>query len=121
VRIRRFMAEADWLDPAPLARSAGALADANEALDFATRSLAEAHMRQGGGVVTLLQAGLPDEIVRRLLLKALKAVAADAAPRGKQVTDLMLRLRAGGTATLAGVKCIGGDVWRFEAAPVHRS
>jgi hypothetical protein len=26
-------------------------------------------------------------------------------------------LRAGGTATLADVKCIGGSAWRFEPAP----
>lgn len=121
VRMRRFIAQAEWLDSAPLARSAGALADANEALDFATRSLAGTYMREDGGVVTLLPAGLPDEIVRRLLLQALRGVAEDAAPRGEQLTDLILRLRAGGTVTLAGVKCIGGEAWRFQKAPPRRT
>jgi tRNA(Ile)-lysidine synthase len=121
VRIRRFMAEAEWLDPVPLARSAGALADANEALDFAARVLAATHMVRSEGAAIFRPEDLPDELVRRLLLESLRAVAADATPRGEQLSDLMLRLRAGGTATLAGVKCTGGDIWRFEAAPPRRS
>lgn len=121
VRIRRAMADAEWPDPAPLARSAAALAEANEALDFAARALAATHIVRSGGEATLRPADLPDELVRRLLLQALKSVVADAAPRGEQLTDLMLRLRAGRTATLAGVKCTGCDVWRFEPAPPRRS
>jgi tRNA(Ile)-lysidine synthase len=116
VRIRRALAGASWIDPEALARSAAALADANEALDFVAAELAETHMGRSGDAALLRPENLPDELVRRLLLKTLREIDQDAAPRGKQVTDLMLRLRAGDTATLAGVKCTGGELWRFERA-----
>jgi tRNA(Ile)-lysidine synthase len=121
VRVRRALSQASWLDPLTLARSAAALADANEALEFVARELAASHIQRIGDAATLRPENLPDELVRRLLLHALRAVAGDAAPRGDQVGDLMLRLLAGGTATLAGVKCTGGDHWRFEPAPPRRS
>ena len=38
-------------------------------------------------------------------------------PRGEAVQRLLATLEAGGTATLAGVKCEGGAVWRFSPAP----
>ena len=34
---------------------------------------------------------------------------------------LLATLEQGGTATLAGVKAIGGGTWRFEPAPPRKS
>jgi len=115
VRIRRRLAEADWLDPAALARSAAALAEAEAALDWAAERLW--HERVDG--VTLDPAGLPAELKRRLVTRLL-AAGGGPAPRGDAVGRLLATLEAGGTATLAGVKCTGGASWRFTPAPPRR-
>ena len=41
-------------------------------------------------------------------------------PRGEEVGRLLATLDGGGTATLAGVKCVGGKRWRFAPAPPRR-
>jgi tRNA(Ile)-lysidine synthase len=114
-RLRKHLAQTDWLDPAPLARSAAALAEAEAALDWAADRLwAE---RADGR--SLDPAGLPAELRRRLLLRMLAALGAPP-PRGEEVGRLLATLDAGGTATLAGIKCSGGPLWRFAPAPPRR-
>jgi tRNA(Ile)-lysidine synthase len=119
-RLRRRLAEAPWLDPAPLARSAAALADAEEALAAVADTLFAERCSPDGAMLRLDPAGLPREILRRLVLKALRRLAPDAAPRGEQITALIAALDSGEAATLAQVKCRGGAVWRFEPAPPRR-
>jgi tRNA(Ile)-lysidine synthase len=119
VRMRRRLAEAPWLDAAALARSAAALAEADEALEAMALRLA-AERVCSDGAVTLDPAGIPAELVRRVVLRCIEAVAPGAAPRGEQVTALVASLSRGEAATLAGVKCSGGARWRFEAAPPRR-
>jgi len=114
-RIRRWLAQADWLDPVPIARSAGALAQAEEALEWAVERL----QRERVDGLALDPSGLPREFRRRLVLRMLAAMGA-AEPRGEAVTRLLATLEQGGTATLAGVKCSGGAVWRFAPAPPRR-
>lgn len=117
VRIRRRLAEAPWLDAAALARSAAALAEAETALDWAaTRLLAERVTREGDAA-RFDPADIPAELRRRMLLRLLDAAAP---PRGPEIQRLLAALEAGGTATLAGVKCEGGAVWRFTPAPPRR-
>jgi tRNA(Ile)-lysidine synthase len=116
VRIRRRLAEAPWLDPVPLARSAGALAQAEEALEWAAERL---HRERLGGLA-LDPSGLPAEFRRRLLVRTLAAMGGQP-PRGEAVTRLLATLEQGGTATLAGVKCSGGAIWRFAPAPARRA
>jgi len=121
VRIRRRLAEAPWLDAAALARSAAALAEAEEALEtMAARLFAERTTRDAQAL-RLDPEGLPRELLRRLVLRALRTVVDGEAPRGEQVGALIVDLERGGTATLAGVKCAGGSVWRFEPAPPRRT
>ncbi|MBV9931891.1 MAG: tRNA lysidine(34) synthetase TilS [Alphaproteobacteria bacterium] len=121
-RIRRRMAEAPWLDVPALARSAAALAQADAALDAAAARLFDERVRQPGGAqVRLDPRGVPDELVRRLVLRCLRAVSPAAAPRGEQVSGLIAALAEGGTATLAGVKCRGGETWHFAPAPPRRA
>jgi tRNA(Ile)-lysidine synthase len=119
-RLRRRMAEAPWLDAAALARSAALLAEAETALEWTAARLFETRAEAGEGSVALRPNGLPPELLRRLVLRCLRQVAAGAAPRGDQLAALVERLRSGGTATLGGVKASGGEVWRFEAAPPRR-
>ncbi len=117
VRVRRRLAEAPWLDAAQLARSAGALAEAEAALDWAAARLIEERVRQEGDAVRFDPAGLPAELRRRILLHLLGAAEP---PRGDALQRLLATLEAGGTATLAGVKCEGGPAWRLTPAPPRR-
>lgn len=119
-RLRARLAAADWIDPAALGRSAQALAEAGRALDWSADRLWSERVREDEGGCVLDADGLPEELVRRLVLRALSALATDAAPRGEGISRLIATLRAGGTATLAGVKAEGGDRWRFSLAPPRR-
>jgi tRNA(Ile)-lysidine synthase len=118
VRIRRRLAESAWLDPVPIARSAAALAEAAEALEWATERVWGERVEQQGECLRFDPAGLPPEIVRRILIRLL--ATGGSAPRGEEVARLAGRLADGMTATLAGYRCRGGAVWRFEPAPPRR-
>jgi hypothetical protein len=73
-----------------------------------------------GDRITLDVTGLPDELVRRLLWRAITTLNPAAAPHGPQVAALQARLAAGGVATLAGVKARGGTAWHFSCAMPRR-
>jgi tRNA(Ile)-lysidine synthase len=114
-RLRRRLADTDWLDPVPLARSAGALGEAEAALAWATERLLEDRFDGEG----LAAHDLPAELRRRLVLAVLARFGGPP-PRGEAVARLLATLAAGRTATLAGVRCSGGAVWRFAPAPPRR-
>lgn len=121
VRVREALARNAWIEPAPLARSAAALAEADEALDWAARRVMAQQVTGTGAVRAFDARGVPAELRRRVLLKLLQSlVPGTADPRGEEVTRLLARLEEGATATLAGVKCAGGEIWRFEAAPPRK-
>jgi tRNA(Ile)-lysidine synthase len=121
VRIRRLLAEAPWLEPEPLAKSAAALTDAEEALASAAAALFATHAKDGGDHLLLKLGPYPPEMARRLLLAALQRFAPGAAPRGDQVLALIRTLEAGGAATLAGVKFTATPQgWRIAPAPPRR-
>lgn len=117
VRLRHRLAETPWLDPAALARSAAALADADAALEWSAERLIDERVRRDGDLATFDPAGIPAELRRRIVLDLLGAARP---PRGEAVQRLIAALEAGGTATLAGMKCTGGPVWRFTPAPRRR-
>ena len=98
-RLRKALADADWLDPLAVTRSAAACAEADDALD-----------------------GLDDrELVRRRVLAELRTVEPDLAPRGSQLDALIADLEAGRTTTLGNVLCSGGETWTFAPAPPRRA
>jgi tRNA(Ile)-lysidine synthase len=119
-RIRRRLAEAQWLDPAALARSAALLAEAEAALEWTAGPLFAARAEVEKGAVTLRPHGLPPELLRRLVLRCLRELLPDAAPRGEALAGFIGTLERGGSATLCGVKGTGGDTWLFERAPPRR-
>jgi tRNA(Ile)-lysidine synthase len=121
VRIRQRLAEMAWLDPLALGRSAAALAEADTALEATAGALSAERTDEADGAILFRPEGIAEELVRRILLKCLRRISPEAEPRGDQLTALARTLRAGGTATLAGVKCTGGTVFRFEPAPPRRS
>jgi tRNA(Ile)-lysidine synthase len=120
-RLRRRLGETGWIDPAPLARSAEALAEADIALEWSVERLIAERVEAAPGGLAFDPEGVPAELRRRILLRLLSLLVPADTPRGDAVQRLLAALDAGGAATLAGVKCEGGAVWRFTAAPPRRS
>jgi tRNA(Ile)-lysidine synthase len=119
-RLRARLSETPWLHAAPLARSAAALAAAEEALQWAVDRLEAERIAGVGEGFTLDASGLPSELVRRLVRRVLSFLDPGCEARGEKLTRLIETLEAGGTATLAGAKATGGPLWRFERAPQRR-
>lgn len=118
-RLRKALADADWLDPIAASRSAAALADAEFALNWAADAYSGRRLAEQDGVVSFDPRALPRELLRRILLICLRMIEPDAAPRGDELDRLIAGLASGKTATLAGVKCMGGDFWLFAKAPAR--
>jgi tRNA(Ile)-lysidine synthase len=123
VRFRRALAEQGWLDPLAVARSAGNLADADTALDWAARLEWKSAVREKHGTVVYLPNDTPTEIVRRVIGKAVRRLATEGEPelRGRELDQVLQTLRDRGVATIRGVRCEGGREWRFTAAPPRRN
>jgi tRNA(Ile)-lysidine synthase len=119
-RLRRQLAGTGWLDAAALARSAAALAEAETALDWAVERLIAERTDSAQTGLTFDPSDLPAELRRRALLRLLALLVPAGPPRGDAVQRLLAALDAGETATLAGVKCAGGQVWRLSPAPPRR-
>lgn len=124
VRLRQALAGSDFLDPEAIARSAANLAEAEEALRWASHRewLSQVH-HTADRVRYRPSRDAPREIRRRVLLDALLFLddsIADDPPRGREVAHLLSVLEDGGTATLRSAVCRGGSEWRFERAPPRR-
>jgi tRNA(Ile)-lysidine synthase len=119
VRVRRALAEADWLDPAAIARSAANLAEADRALDWAARAEWQRAARQDRAGIAYRPSGVPGEILRRIVARAVRKLATEGECelRGAELDRLLAALSEGGAATLRGVLCRGGAEWRFSRAP----
>jgi tRNA(Ile)-lysidine synthase len=120
VRVRKALAAADWIDPAAVAASAGHLADAEGALQWATTLEWKRAVRHGEGQIVYTPADTPREIRRRIIRRAVLALATEGAGadlRGRELDQILAALRTGRRATLRGVLCIGGPEWRFTRAP----
>jgi tRNA(Ile)-lysidine synthase len=66
--------------------------------------------------VTIDPRGLPRELQRRLLLRALATSPTTGAIPGPKLMKLLDALLAGRTSTLAGVKAEAGAKWRLSLA-----
>lgn len=122
VRVRRALSDDDWLDPAAIAHSAANLADADTALEWAAKNEWRRAVSERHGSIMFRPTDLPAEIVRRIVARAIRALATEGDPelRGREVDQLLSVLASDGQATLRGVRCSGGNDWRFTAAPVRR-
>ena len=121
VRVRRALADSDWLDAEAIARSADHLAEAEHALDWAARAEWDRSVRSKKDLVAFRLGDQPPEIIRRIVGRAVRKLATEGGPelRGAELDRLVATLAEGGTATLRGVICSGGADWRFKAAPVR--
>jgi tRNA(Ile)-lysidine synthase len=119
VRVRKALADAEWLNPEALARSAAHLASADDALGWVAEGLALARVTDDAESLQVDADGLPAELQRRLLLIAFARFHA-AEPRGPDLMRAIETLSRGDTATLSGLKLDGGPVWRVSKAPPRR-
>jgi len=118
-RMRQWLAQSDWADPARLALSASALREADEALDWALAPLVSSRIKRDGGALVIEPFDLPRELKRRLLLAAFAELGAGA-PRGAELIRALDSLERGETVTLGSLKLQGGTFWRLAVAPARR-
>jgi tRNA(Ile)-lysidine synthase len=123
VRLRRALAQAEWLDPRSLASTAANLRAADEALQWAVEKEWDAAVTNGSAGIAYRPTEAPSEIRRRIVSRAVLTLGTEgecAELRGREL-DRLLRVLAGGkTATIRGVRCTGGAEWRFVKAPARR-
>jgi tRNA(Ile)-lysidine synthase len=122
VRVRRAVADAEWMNPEAIARSAAHLAAADLALHWATDKEWESQVRRSDSAIAY-RPEAPLEIRRRVVRRAVAALAREGQQnvvRGPELDRLIAVLSRGGKATLRGVLCTGGEEWRFAPAPPRR-
>ena len=124
VRVRGALAASDWLEPQSLASSAANLGEADAALDWAMRQEWDRAVTNGGGEIQYCPSDAPPEIRRRIVSQAIGNLATEGLSeglRGRELDQLLATLAGGGTATLRGVLCSGGEQWRFAKAPPRKT
>lgn len=123
VRVRAALRNGEWLDPSSVAASAAHLAEADAALEWATKQEWARAVTNGGAEVVYRPSDAPLEIRRRIVLQAIGRLATEgngADLRGRELDRLLSVLGGCGTATIRGVLCSGGAEWRFSRAPARR-
>lgn len=120
-RMRAALARTEWIDVPALAASASHLADAEAALDWSVAGLEPARISADGAALLLDPAGLPAELLRRLLRRALDRQQPGLDPSGPELDRLVAMLESGGKASIGGLLATGGARWRIAPAPPRRS
>ena len=125
VRLRKALAEANWLDAGAIAASAGHLADALDALyhAFEPRFAQNMRSREQDGEVEI-RLSLPPDTPRFFRFaavdRALREVGGD--PRGGDVERLLDKLERGEGGNVAGVLATVDDgEWYFRREPPRRA
>ena len=119
-RLRKALADADWIDVPALAQSAAHLADADAALDWAAaREWAENVEQSGMGITYRPQA--PRAVALRVLARIVTELDGEA-PRGGAVARLFEALLARQPASIGGLvaRAMPGG-WSFGKAPGRRT
>ncbi len=120
-RVRGLLArEAVALPAAGLAASAAHLAAAEAALAWVADTAWAGRVTVADDRVLLDAAGLPDEVRRRLLARAVTVLAPDTALRGAGVMRAVVLLDSGATTTLGGVRMRPGSVWVLQRSAPRR-
>lgn len=120
-RLRQALAGVDWLDAGGIAASTAALAEADEALAWTTQRLLAERTVESGDRVTLDPAGLPAELLRRLVRACIVRIDPAAAPRGAEIGRLIAELFSDRPAMLGDVLVRPGATWSFAPAPPRRN
>jgi tRNA(Ile)-lysidine synthase len=121
VAMRNWLASTQHPFPATRAlRTASALADASDALVWMTDTLAAQRISHKNDVIVCQASGLPRELKRRLLIRCLRMIDINLAPRGDAIDRVLTDLENAQTAMIGNVKCVGGVDWQFSKAPPRR-
>jgi tRNA(Ile)-lysidine synthase len=119
VRIRKALGNNDWLDPAGLAASAGHIAEADAALEWAAQREWDEQVSVREGEIRY-RPRAPRAVAMRATARAIALLGGS--PRGADLARLIDRLLAGDGGNLAGVLVTGErDEWVFRAEPPRRS
>lgn len=120
VRIRQALTDADWLDAGALAQSAGHLADADGALDWAARREWSEQVEKNGLGVSYRPIA-PRAIALRVLARIVTELTGEE-PRGSAIARLFDSLTAGQPASIGTlvVRPLPGG-WSFTPAPLRRT
>ena len=118
-RLRRQIAEVDWIDAAALARSAELLAGADEALDWVAEQAGKSD-----NPAIIIDGDWPDEIAWRIMRNHLFRFAGQAIGDQRQLLDAVAALRAGRKVSLGPLLISPdpkvGTCWRIMRAPPRR-
>jgi tRNA(Ile)-lysidine synthase len=119
-RMRAALAQADWLDPAAVAASAGHLAQADEAIEWLVGQVWESEVEAAGGELQWRQREVPELVRLRLVARAIERCGGAAVSLG-EAARLIDVVGIAGKANLGGVlvSCAGG-VWTFAPEPPRR-
>jgi tRNA(Ile)-lysidine synthase len=123
VRVREALADSALVNAQQVAASAAHLAQADIALQWATTREWQRGVTAGGGEIVYRPADAPLEIRRRIIRRAVHALATEGRGielRGRELEQLIISLAQGKKMTLRGVLCTGGREWRFAKAPERR-
>lgn len=119
VRLRQALAKTDWLDPAPLARSAAHLADADVALDWAAQREWAEQVEQGPLGLTY-RPRAPRAIALRVLVRIVTELG-EHEPRGSAVARMFDSLVARQPASIGALVARPmPHGWSFSKAPARR-
>ena len=114
-RIRKALAQCDWLDADAVSRSAAHLADTQAALDWAVEREWYEAVEHADGVFRYRH-GAPRAVGMAILARIIAEL--NGAPRGGEVARLFDSLAEGRGGTLAGVLARAeGGIWIFRAEP----
>ncbi|HEV2080683.1 MAG TPA: tRNA lysidine(34) synthetase TilS, partial [Allosphingosinicella sp.] len=118
VSVRRFLTANPQFQPPRLARSAASLAEAGEALEWMADLLEAERCAVADGEWRIDSTGLPRELARRLLARAVTSVVPNDGAKASGAIDvegLLQTLESGGTGTLAGAMAsASGPLWRVR-------
>lgn len=117
-RIRKAIAESDWLDPLALAASAANLAAADEALEWAAGREWNERVAGSGDRIRYRRLA-PKAVAMRVIARIIADFGGKA--RGQDLARLLARLEAGDGGNLGGVLARAEEgEWVFEAEPSRR-
>ncbi|WP_425230897.1 tRNA lysidine(34) synthetase TilS [Sphingomonas sp.] len=124
-RMRTLLAENPKLPPEQLARAATNLRDVEEAIEWMVLRDLDRLEQRSDGTVLLNADGLPFELKRRFILRAIETVRRRQGLldpwRATAVADLGRSLDRGSGGTVADVEArVRGDRWHFRPAPPRR-
>lgn len=121
-RLRKALAQVDWLDADRWGQSARALGDAEDAIAWMVRQLETECVTAGDDSIVLRPGNLPFEIRRRLVERCVLRIDPLAEIRGPALVATVNALTAGERTMLGAVLATPrpGPEWRFSPAPPRR-